>query len=202
MIKNIISSIIIFSLFFIVLGSNNDIFKTLESNNQNDTSLLKSLINNIDKFDNTLFDNNLDSLVLEILSFNILNEGIKRTKNNNDKEVKKLNFILKTKTINLQKKEFPILRKKFVKIFTKTIDMPNAKILISDKNLDTLVLITPNFLNKNKYQIEQLHKPALNFYLNLRFKKIIYKASENPIIPDFKYNINSPKDTDLGSKIY
>jgi len=112
----------------------------------------------------------------------------------NDPVSKKDLALFKAKLIAVQKKEFPILRKKYVSVASEKVWENNMEVHIGGANNTVIEFINGDFADHKA--IKESHALILDELTDLRFKRANYKWI--PHDDEFTYyTIDSPKDTEI-----
>lgn len=113
---------------------------------------------------------------------------------NNDKQIKQQRDVLKKKIVQVQKRDFPVLRNEYVESKKEALDQQHIAIGVSGDHKDVLTF------EGDVFQPEKVQKDFMkNIYgivNDLRFKKVIYKWSDQANgFAD--YPIDSKNDTEI-----
>jgi hypothetical protein len=151
-------------------------------------------IESIKTFNGSTYRDDVSSIQIEIALFATWSKVIKKAHNHKDNEINRLGNTLKTKTIALQKSEFPKLRKNYGDILKQKLWAENIKVRTKGTGNTTLEFEGGIFANnKNKQDTQQTLSEILNL---LRFKRINYKWYEYDDEYTY-YTLKTGQDGDL-----
>ncbi|SEJ00290.1 hypothetical protein SAMN05216327_105219 [Dyadobacter sp. SG02] len=160
--------------------------------NQNMSLFLQNTISDIDlKLKNG--DNNTD--LATRLSWHKSNTALyNEAKDNSDKKIVQQREVLKKKMVQVQQRDFPELRTAYVESKKEALDEQHVAIGLTGDHQDVLTF------EGQMFQPEQVRKDFMkNIYgiaSDLRFKKIVYKWSDNPD-GHHNYEIKSKGDSEI-----
>jgi hypothetical protein len=124
-------------------------------------------------FDGSKYRSEISSIQIEVALFATWANIIKKAESHSDKEIIRLGKTLKTKVINLQKTEFPRLRKAYGEILKGKLWAENIKVTTKGTGHTTLEFVGGLFAsNKNKQDTQQTLSEMLHL---LKFKRTNYK---------------------------
>ena len=145
-------------------------------------------------FNGSTYREDVSSIQIEIALFATWANIIKKAQNHKDKEINRLGNTLKTKTIALQKSEFPKLRKNYGDVLKQKLWAENIKVKTKGSGYSTLEFEGGIFAsNKNKQDTQQTLSEMLNL---LRFKRVNYKWYEYDDEYTY-YTLKTGQDGDL-----
>lgn len=145
-------------------------------------------------FDNKTYDGTVEAIQMEIVLFGVWADIIQKGENSNLEENVKLAKELKTKVVNLQAKEFPIIRQRYGKIIANKMwehDITIKTIGTGNTILDFTGAIFATNKNIKEYQT------TLNEVLTMfRFKQTRYRWYKGADEYTY-YDLNAPSDKEL-----
>ena len=166
-----------------------------EENKAQKVEQLQREINSINKgVDFSTYRGSVDLVQMELILFGAWTQIIEEALEYDDVEVQNLANNLKSKVQNLQKREFPKLRKAYKEAIYKNLWIEDIETSILGNGNTTLQFTGGIFAsNKNKQEFQD----ALNEILHsLRFKRINYKWYEYDDEYTY-YTLKTPKDNEL-----
>jgi len=151
-------------------------------------------IEGISNFDGKIYRNEISVIQVEAMLFTTWAKLITDNESNKDPEIVKLTKTLKTKLVNLQKIEYPKMRKNYGDVVSKKLWENNITVNAKGIGYTTLEFIGGIFANnKNKQEMQN----SLNEILTqLRFKRVNYKWFKNDDEYTY-YTMETKKDSEL-----
>lgn len=135
----------------------------------------------------------LAAIGVEATSFSGMAKIIDKTKNNEDKEIQDLGNKLKLKLIQVQIKQFPLLRKTYGKLLKNELWENDIDVEVLGSDFGTLDFTGASFaINKN---IKETHAAMQDVLRLLRFDRVNYRWSK---YTEYTYfDLNSPRDSEV-----
>jgi uncharacterized membrane protein YqjE len=149
---------------------------------------LNAAIKDVKTYKHTSLDN-VDALITEINIFPLYWNLAYKANHNIDVAIKQLGKTLISEVEKLQTKEFPVIRKEYGKVVSKTLWENDIEVNVSGNNNTTITFVGGLFAaNKNIMTIQDMIKEALE---KLRFKRVQYKWFDGA--SDYTYYDLEPK---------
>jgi hypothetical protein len=151
--------------------------------------------NKITDIDQNLAQGNSKADIASRLSWHKSNTALyNEVRTSKDEKVKEQSEILKTKMIQIQAREFPVLRTAYVESKKEVLEPQHIKIAVSGEKKDVLTF-TGAIFQPEKTQ-KDFMKNIHEIIYDLRFKQVVYKWSDNAKdMADYK--IDSRTDVEI-----
>lgn len=151
-------------------------------------------IESLKNFDGSKYRGDVSSIQVEIALFGAYALIIDRAEKSNDSETLKNAKILKSKVANLQKTEFPKLRKSYAEYAKKQLWADNINVTIKGNNYTTIEFTGSLFANNGN--IKETQKTLRDIIELLRFKRVNYKWYKYDNEYTY-YTLTTPSDGDV-----
>lgn len=125
-------------------------------------------------FDGKTFRNDVTSIQLEVAIFKVWKDLYNKSQKSKDSEIMKMGKELKKHAIQVQKKEFPLLRKNYSEVANKLLWENDIEAKISGGNKYTTINFTGGIFASNK-NIKDMQNEISEILSHLRFKRSTYK---------------------------
>jgi len=134
---------------------------------------LEKEISSVSSFDNSNFRGNIDNLIMEVVLFKAWAIQIQEAKSDKNNEIVSLGQQLEDKVVQLQKKEFPLMRKEYEKLTSSILWEHDVDVKVSGQYNQIIELVGALFAaNKN---IKDTHLTIIEMLELLRFDRVNYK---------------------------
>ncbi len=162
------------------------------------TTIKKKLtkeLEGIRKFDGSKYRGSIDLLTVEVVGFSAYADLIKQNQGNPDSSVKLLAQQLKNELVKLQVREFPLIRKNYTEVISKSLWEENGKAKYYGVGNKNILIISSLFANnKNIASLQQSIESILNHF---RFNKVSYKWIDSEYAEYSYYDLQGTKDSDI-----
>ncbi len=180
--------------------------KALEQESiDSENALLSRLSNEIKsdalngKWDNTAYRNDVSSILNECILFNVWGKLIEECDSSKNPEIKKRSELLRNKVVAFQKKEFPLMRKNYIKILGEKLWEHNVEVLPKRSKNKAIEFVGVYFANNKN--IKDVQESMNVQFHNLRFDRIQYRWVS--VSDEFTYyDLETAKDGDLVLEYY
>lgn len=209
MLRHLASALAVGVFLFLAFGSDDDKSESSSSNSSSTNKTepvkeqtpeelneqLKREIASFNKpFDNTPYDGTVEAIQMEIVLFAVWADIIQKGENSSLEENVKLAKELKTKVVNLQAKEFPIIRQRYGKIIANKMWEHDITIKTIGTGNTILDFTGATFAtNKNIKEFQTTLYEVLTMF---RFKQTRYRWYKGADEYTY-YDLNAPGDKEL-----
>lgn len=145
-------------------------------------------------FDNKIYDGTVEAIQMEIVLFGLWADIIQKGESSSLEENVKLAKELKTKVVNLQVKEFPIIRQRYGKIIASK--MWEHDITIKTIGAGNTILDFTGATFATNRNIKEFQTTLNEVLTMLRFKQTRYRWYKGADEYTY-YDLNTPSDKDL-----
>lgn len=149
------------------------IIEKAEADIENLRNQVNREIESLKNFDGSKYRGDVSSIQIEIALFGTWALIINKAEKSNDSETLKNVKVLKSKVSNLQKTEFPKLRKSYAEYAKKQLWENNIDVIVKGNNYTTIEFTGSLFANNKN--IKDTQKSLMDILDQLRFKRVNYK---------------------------
>ncbi|WP_250632041.1 hypothetical protein [Rhodoflexus caldus] len=144
----------------------------------------------------TIYKHTHNSVVMRTELFKRYGDLFNKAEKFKNQETDSLAEVMEQKTVAMQKRELPKMRKAYVEELGKILSTYDVYCSVSGKDNEVIEFAGTTF--KSSMNAEEYNKEHVIAFLKLRFKKSVFRLSKNA--PErFSYKLNTPADSELYS---